>query len=346
MLLISLFLLLFFSNKNIVADEIQFADGHGPITIMNDHMHKKDELMFSLRYSKMFMNGMLSGTKKILTNTIMSAPNGASDGSGNYMNSPLTMRMSMYMFGAMYAPTDDLTLMIMSSYNQKEMISQRMVMHGGSKFQVNSSGVGDTRISGLVKIFDNNFYKTHSAFGLSLPTGNIDNRDATPASLRSRLGYKMQNGSGTVDPFFIFNNVNNFEKLKIGEQFLIKKPMFGDNSHGYHYGTSINSSVWLSYRWIKNFSTSFKINYDYLAQMRGEDHEMNKRMNPVMDSKNIGHQKFNLSFGFNYINFNDSLKNHRLAFELVLPIYEKFSGIQMSDEYKIMFGWQYGFKGF
>ena len=64
MLLISLFLLLFFSNKNIVADEIQFADGHGPITIMNDHMHKKDELMFSLRYSKMFMNGMLSGTKK------------------------------------------------------------------------------------------------------------------------------------------------------------------------------------------------------------------------------------------------------------------------------------------
>ena len=35
----------------------------------------------------------------------------------------------------------------------------------------------------------------------------------------------------TVDPFFIFNNVNNFEKLKIGEQFLIKKPMFGDNSH-------------------------------------------------------------------------------------------------------------------
>ena len=57
------------------------------------------------------------------------------------------------------------------------MISQRMVMHGGS-IQVNSSGVGDTRISGLVKIFDNNFYKTHSAFGLSLPTGNIDN-DAT-----------------------------------------------------------------------------------------------------------------------------------------------------------------------
>ena len=30
----------------------------------------------------------------------------------------------MFMFGAMYAPTDNLTLMAMSSFNQKEMISQ------------------------------------------------------------------------------------------------------------------------------------------------------------------------------------------------------------------------------
>ena len=27
--------------------------------------------------------------------------------------------------------------------------------------------------------------------------------------------------------------------------------------------------------------------------MNGHDDEMNKRMNPAMDSKNIGHQKFN-----------------------------------------------------
>ena len=88
----------------------------------------------------------------------MSAPNGASDGSGRYMNSPLTMRMNMYMFGGMFAPTDNLTLMIMSSYNQKEMISQRMAMAGGGKsFNVNSSGMGDTRFSGLVKILDDDF---------------------------------------------------------------------------------------------------------------------------------------------------------------------------------------------
>lgn len=335
--------LIFLFDKILNADEIHFADSHGPITVMGDHMHKKKELMFSLRFSKMNMDGMLSGTNSISLNSVMSAPNGASNSSGTYMNSPVSMKMNMYMFGAMFAPTDNLTLMAMSSFSKKEMVSQRMRMRGGSRFDVNSSGIGDTRLSGLFKILDNKFSKTHFSIGLSLPTGSIDNRDTTPVSLNSRLGYKMQNGSGTYDPFFSLNNVNNIGKVKIGEQFMIKKPIFGDNSNGYHYGNSINTSIWFSYRWIKNFSTSFKINYNFFGKMEGEDNEMNKRMSPAMDSKNVGHQKVNTSFGFNYVNSNEFLKNHRLAFEFIIPVYQKVRGIQMADEYKIMLGWQYGF---
>ena len=49
----------------------------------------------------------------------MSAPNGASNGAGTYMNAPISMNMSMHMFGAMYAPNDFFTLMIMGSYHEK-----------------------------------------------------------------------------------------------------------------------------------------------------------------------------------------------------------------------------------
>jgi len=115
--------LIFLFDKILNADEIHFADSHGPITVMGDHMHKKKELMFSLRFSKMNMDGMLSGTNSISLNSVMSAPNGASNSSGTYMNSPVSMKMNMYMFGAMFAPTDNLTLMAMSSFNQKEMVS-------------------------------------------------------------------------------------------------------------------------------------------------------------------------------------------------------------------------------
>ena len=115
---------------------MHLADSHGPISVMGDHMHKKNEIMISYRFSNMLMNEVLNGTKELGTNEIMSSPNGASNNSGTYMNAPVSMRMNMHMFGAMYAPTDYLTLMIMSGYMEKEMIQQRMAMSGGKRFQV------------------------------------------------------------------------------------------------------------------------------------------------------------------------------------------------------------------
>ena len=36
--------LIFLFDKILNADEIHFADSHGPITVMGDHMHKKKNL--------------------------------------------------------------------------------------------------------------------------------------------------------------------------------------------------------------------------------------------------------------------------------------------------------------
>ena len=38
----------------------------------------------------------------------------------------------------------------MTSYLEKEMTQQRMPMAGSARFDVNSSGIGDTRVSGLI----------------------------------------------------------------------------------------------------------------------------------------------------------------------------------------------------
>ena len=50
----------------------------------------------------------------------------------------------------------------------------------------------------------------HKNLETELSTGSIDKRDNTPASQNARLGYSMQNGSGTYDTFFFINNVNSF----------------------------------------------------------------------------------------------------------------------------------------
>ena len=61
-------------------------------------------------------------------------------------------------------------------------------------------------------------------------TGSIDKRDNTPVSLNTRLGYGMQNGSGTFDPFLLLNNVNSLGKFKLGEQIFLKLPLSAKNT--------------------------------------------------------------------------------------------------------------------
>ena len=98
----------------------------------------------------------------------------------------------MYMFHGMFTPTDNLTFNAYVQLQSKEMSSQRMAMAGGGKFNVNSSGMGDTRFSGLVKILDDDSFKITFALGLSLPTGSINERDTTPASSSARLGIRCK----------------------------------------------------------------------------------------------------------------------------------------------------------
>ena len=339
--MIYLFVIIIFKFSYLNAHEIAYADSHGPISIMGDHTHKKNDFMFSYRFMSMQMNNIKQGTKKVNSGNTMRAPNGASDGSGTYMNAPEKMSMDMHMFGAMYAPLELLTVMIMTSYNEKEMTSRRMPMAGGAKFDVNSSGFGDLRSTFLINTYNSKSMKNHVGLGMSFPTGSINKRDRTPMSNDARLGYGMQNGTGTFDGYILFNNLNNFGKFKLGEQIFFKMPVSGKNNYGYRYGKEIDLNLWLSYRFLNNLSSSFKVNYQFKDEMIGSDNEMNKRMSIVMDSKNQGFQKINLGFGINLVNHKRYLKNHRLALEIIVPVYEKFKGLQMSENFRILIGWQY-----
>ena len=49
------------------------------------------------------------------------------------------------------------------------------------------------------------------------------------------------------------------------------------------------------------------------------------------------------SFGINFINHSNFLKNHRLALEYIKPINQNVSDFQLSKKSKIMLGWEYSF---
>ena len=89
------------------------ADGHAPIGVMGDHVHKQGEWMFSYRYMSMDMEGNLKGTDEISNSEIHET----------YMVAPQNMKMKMHMLGAMFAPSDRLTLMVMTHILNNDIVS-------------------------------------------------------------------------------------------------------------------------------------------------------------------------------------------------------------------------------
>ena len=54
-MIILLIIIVSINFTNLSAHEKIFADSHGPISIMGEHIHKKNEYMFSYRLMKMEM---------------------------------------------------------------------------------------------------------------------------------------------------------------------------------------------------------------------------------------------------------------------------------------------------
>lgn len=163
------------------------ADTHAPIGVMGDHLHKAGEWMLSYRYMRMTMDGNRDGTDSLSAQDVL--------GQG-FMVTPLNMTMEMHMLGAMFAPTDDVTLMAMVPFLRNEMDHLTGM---GANFTTESEGLGDISVTALWRMFENERDRAHLNLGLSLPTGSIDERDATPINPSAKLPYPMQLGSGTTD---------------------------------------------------------------------------------------------------------------------------------------------------
>jgi hypothetical protein len=155
--LIILSILILFSN-NLSASAIS----HAPIGVMADHFHKKGEWMVSLRVTQMEMKKNILNGESISNDEILKQPN-------PYATMPMMMKMpmnlsvipqkmtmKMIMLGAMYAPSDKVTLMGMAMFNDKEMtldtyqgMMQRKYL---GSFETSSSDLSKVSFSALYNL--------------------------------------------------------------------------------------------------------------------------------------------------------------------------------------------------
>ena len=329
------------------------ADGHAPIGVMGDHRHKTGEVMFSYRYMHMNMDGNRIGTDSVSPEFIATnVPNqffGLPGQPPTLRVVPTDMTMDMHMFGAMYAPTDTVTLMAMVPYVEKSM--NHLTFMGGmgtnvlGEFNTQSDGIGDVKVAALIGLMEKKGHKLHANIGLSLPTGSITQTGQILTPMGDtptvRLPYAMQLGSGTYDllPGITYNGGKG--RIRWGAQ-LRSVIRLGTNDEGYSLGDQAAVSVWTSYQPVPAFSFSGRLEARTVGRIDGFDPAI---IGPVQTANpnNFGGEVVTFFAGANYVVQKGALRGHRFAVEAGMPIYRDLNGPQLETDWTATAGWQYAF---
>jgi hypothetical protein len=323
------------------------AIDHAPIGVMADHMHKSGEWMVSARQMRMEMKSNKIGRNKVSDSQILQIAN-MHEGPATLKVVPQNMTMDMTMLGVMFAPSDDITLMMMTNYTQKKMTANTYAMMGNAKlgsFTTRSEGLGDTTIAALFNISalpKGEHGKWHGSFGVSLPTGSLKEVDTilTPMNTNqvARLPYAMQLGSGTYDLKPSLTYTADTGDYVYGGQ-LNATLRLDDNRQGYALGNEVDAKTWMMKSFSDQFSGSLRLEYRRSGTIDGQDPQIDK---PIQSAQTqmYGGSLVNFAIGFNFIGHHGWFSGHRLAFEIQKPVYEDLNGPQMSRDTSFNFGYQ------
>lgn len=326
------------------ADGIR-PDSHAPIGVMGDHTHNTGEWMIFYRYMTMDMDGNLRGDSSVSPEEIVTGLSNPYAPPPTVRVVPVSMTTSMQMIGAMYAPSDTVTLMGMVNLLEKEMDHVTFIGMTGTNrlgtFTSNSSGVGDTKVSALWSLKKEDGESVHLNLGLSIPTGNINEEGEvlapTGVRLTLRLPYAMQLGSGTYDLEPGVTYTRRGERAGWGVQYLATLRL-GENDENYTLGDVHRLTAWGSYRFSGAISGALRLSYRGEDSIDGRDALIAA---PVQTANpdNYGGDRIDFAVSINFA----TPAGHRFALEYETPVKQDVNGIQMEMQPMLTVGYQFAF---
>jgi len=315
---------------DIPLSELVELDIYAP-SVLKSHLHEKGEWMLGYEFMTMSMDGSLEDTDRVSDQDVLQ----------QFMVTPTSMSMDMHMFHLMYAPSDDVTLMAMISYLDNSM--QHLTRAGGT-FQTQSSGLGDVSVSvNHVLAEAESAHAVHRfalTYGLSLPTGSIDEEDFLPVMMaNARLPYPMQLGSGTIDPSLGVLYLGYTANYYWGTQ-IVATMRTGENDNGYRLGNRGEFETWISRAWTDSVSTFARVSASHQGNIHGADPTLNPMMVPTADPDRQARTSVNLHLGFDFSIGSGRASDHTISVEFAQPIYQNVDGPQLETESLARVAWQ------
>jgi hypothetical protein len=203
------------------------------------------------------------------------------------------------------------------------------------KQRMRSQGLGDTRLTALWRVWEDETHHLHINSSLSLPTGSIIEEDFTPMTpfAKTLLPYPMQLGSGTWDMVLGATYTGQTDRLSWGSQALATVRL-GRNSQDYRLGNRLEVTAWGAVRMTDWLSISLRGGFTGWGNITGmaKDLLVRPTMTPTADPANQGGRRLDAAFGVNVVGPQGVLQGHRLSLEAVVPVWERLDGPQMSTD--------------
>jgi hypothetical protein len=318
---------------------------HAPIGVMGDHLHKKGEFMLSYRFMNMQMLGNVQGSNSISNDDIVTTIANPNAPPATVRVVPQDMTSNMHMLGFMYAPTNDITLMAMINYIDRDMtLTTYQGMSGTTvlgDFTTASSGLADSKLAVLYRLFDSPKHKLHANLGWIIPTGSVEKTGEvlTPMNMMTtlRLPYSMQTSTGSHQGEFGLTYNGYADNYSWGAQGLFSSSL-SENDENYEPGNKTQFTGWAAYAFSDKVSASVRLKYSSSDKISGADSQI---VAPVTTANpdNYGADVVDLGIGLNTV----FAHKHRIAFEYSVPLSYDVNGVQMDMDSMLTLGYQIAF---
>ena len=302
-----------------------------PVNVLGNHTHYKGEWMISYRPMYMSMAGNRDGTNRLDSEEVLVS----------FPVTPEKMTMEMHMLGFMYAPSDRVTLMAMVPTID---LSMDHVTRSGKRFTTQSSGVGDVKLGGLFTFLDRDQRRLMVTGMVSLPTGSVDERGATPMGPNQKLPYPMQLGSGTYDllPGVSYNVET--ERWALGGE-ILGTVRLDENSDDYTLGDRLEIGAWAQRSFTRRLSLTSGLRGRAWEDVSGADPELNPNIVPTADPNLRGGERLDLTLGLSFFRGKgEGTQGLRFAVEVGVPIYQSLDGPQLESDWLVHSGVQWTWK--
>ncbi len=259
-----------------------------------------------------------------------------------YSQAPLQLSEKTHRVSLAWGASDNLTLLADVGYTLR---TREQAISDSTFYVTNSKQIGDLRLLGLYRFYNQGGYEGHFQIGVLVPTGGVDVKAVTPFSngAQAALPYDMQGGAGT---FAILPGLTAQAQNDIGSVGAQAKGTFyvGTNSAGYRLGNVVEMTGWASVRINDYFSASARLDWQDWGKIQGARAGLDPTQDPGNDAYSLDGQILELPFGINfYLPEKSRFAGQRITLEATKAVYHNFDGPNLGLDWALHLGWQMGF---